>query len=208
MSPAHPCPPLPSPDDLLPISLVSSFLFCPRQAWLSRVEAARAPHAALEEGRVLHEEPDPQGSPEAQREVTVSSERYRLIGRADRVIWAEAGPFPIEIKRGARPGQREHHVQLALLALCLEEMTGQPVLRGEIHHGHARTAEPVAINGPLRAEALHALAHARRAFERVRAPAAQPSPACAGCSLNPLCLPTVTDGRGSARARLAQLLDG
>lgn len=198
--------PSPSPDDLLPISLVASFVLCPRQAWLCRVEAARAPHAALAEGRALHDAPDPEAAPAAQREVTVSSERYRLIGRVDRVIWTPRGPFPVELKRGAQTGQREHHVQLALLALCLEEMTGQPVPRGEIHHGHERAPEPVTIDGSLRAEALHALAHARRAFEHARAPAAQPTPACAGCSLNPLCLPTVTDGRSSARDCLALLL--
>lgn len=194
-----------SDDDLLPISTISSHRFCPRQVWLARVEQLRAPSTALAEGQALHAAPDPAGDEVLARELTVSSERHGIIGRIDRLVRRDGRLLPVEIKRGARPGQPAHHVQLALLALCLEEMVGVPVPWGEIQHGPARAPEPVPIDAALRAEALTALAETRATLARPCAPPAVPTPACAGCSLEPLCLPRLCAGP-SARAALRRLI--
>lgn len=135
----------------LPITAVSTRAFCPRQAYLQHAEAARADNRYTVEGRALHAALPT----DLTHNVHLAHEALGLVGVADAI---EPGPVPIEHKRGDAIDQRPQHIQLALYALCLEEMLGQPVPRGLIAHGLTRRREEVAIDAALRADALRELA--------------------------------------------------
>lgn len=183
----------------LPITAVSSRAFCPRQAYLAHAERERSDNAALIEGRALHAALEDAPTYNAQ----LAHESLGIHGLADAIEPSERGPIPVEHKRGEAHGQRPQRVQLALQAMCLEDMLGVPVHRGLILHGLTRDREEVAIDAALRAEALYQLSALRAELAEPVAPPAENLPRCRGCSLNHACLPTL---RAEARAWLDEHL--
>lgn len=167
--------------DLIAISALQHYVFCPRQCALIHVEGQWAENRLTIEGRILHRNADatrvgPRGGGRstARRDVRIvrglplCSERLGLIGKADVVEFHAAPsqpqalalapvPFPIEYKRGKPKKHDADLVQLAVQALCLEEMLALPeggVPAGAIFYGvtkrrlddalRARTREVIA----------------------------------------------------------------
>lgn len=199
-----------SEDDLLPISALQHYLYCPRQCALIHVEQAWVENVFTAEGRLLHERVDRPQS-EARGGVRVAyglllrSMRLGLTGKADVVEFhGESGgrkvPFPVEYKRG-RPKQKDwDRIQLCAQAMCLEEMLATDVPQGALFYGKTRRREQVAFDERLRgltAETAHAL-HELVASGVTPPPVADER--CAACSLAGRCLPRAAAGKGSARA--------
>ena len=81
-------------------------------------------------------------------------------------------------------------MQLCAQALCLEEMTGRPVMRGAIFYWGSRRRVEVPFDAALRArtEAAVAQAAALLAAGPMPPPIVQRAK-CRACSLQPVCLP-------------------
>lgn len=201
-----------SEDDLLPISALQHYLYCPRQCALIHVEQAWVENVFTAEGRLLHERVDRPQS-EARGGVRVAyglllrSMRLGLTGKADVVEFhASEGqggrkvPFPVEYKRG-RPKQKDwDRIQLCAQAMCLEEMLATDVPEGALFYGKTRRREQVAFDERLRG----LTAETARALHELVASGVTPPPVaderCAACSLAGRCLPKAGAGKGSARA--------
>ena len=111
-------------------------------------------------------------------------DRLGLIGKADLVEFEADGlAYPVEYKHGPRRQRSHDDLQLAAQALCLEEMTGQPVPLGAIFHFSSRRRREVTIDGGLRT----AVEHAVKAVRELLASSALPAPVndarCRHCSL-------------------------
>lgn len=203
-----------SEDDLLPISALQHYLYCPRQCALIHVERAWAENVFTAEGRLLHERVDrPQSESRAGVRVAygllLRSMRLGLTGRADVVEFHGQGdrkvPFPVEYKRG-RPKQKDwDRIQLCAQAMCLEEMLegemlGTRVPEGALFYGKTRRREQVAFDESLRG----LTAETARALHELVASGVTPPPVaderCAACSLAGRCLPKAGAGKASARA--------
>src|SRR5690625_2627939 len=126
-----------------PISALQHWLFCPRQCALIHAEQLWRDNRLTAEGRILHERPDT-GVAESRegnrilRAVQIASRRLGLHGVADVVEMHGSQPFPVEYKRGRPKAHRADEAQLCAQALCLEEMTGQPVAEGALFYGQRR----------------------------------------------------------------------
>lgn len=96
----------------------------------------------------------------------------------------------MEYKHGRQGRWANDEVQLCAQALCLEEMTGRPVARGEIFYWGSRRRVAVAFDAALRARTEAAVAQASGliAAGRLPPPIAQRAK-CHACSLQPVCLP-------------------
>jgi CRISPR-associated exonuclease Cas4 len=201
-----------SEDELLPISALQHLLYCERQCALIHVERLWAENRFTAEGNILHRnahggKPTTRPGGRTLRGVPVHSYELGLFGIADVVATKRSeSPVPVEYKRG-RPKKKDcDRVQLCAQALCLEEMTGRPVTRGEIFYGKVRRRVPVEMSPELRrltidsAMRLHALIRSRRT------PQAEPGRKCERCSLQGPCLPRLVR-LGSARAAFDRLLD-
>ena len=69
------------------------------------------------------------------RAIWLKSEQYKLLGKSD-LIEAESGQlYPVECKRGRKGEWDNDELQVCAQALCLEEMTGEPVNTGYIYSG-------------------------------------------------------------------------
>lgn len=139
----------------VPISALQHWLFCPRQCALIHVERVWAENRLTAEGRILHERAD-DGRPESRdgirilRATQIASEVHGLHGFADVVEMHGDVPYPVEYKRGRPKAQRADEVQLCAQAVCLEEMTGQPIPQGVLFYGKTRRRKIVPLDDDLR----------------------------------------------------------
>lgn len=201
--------------DLIPISALQHFLFCPRQCALIHLEQIWEENLYTAEGRLLHEKAD-SGKVEVRGDVkTVTGLLLRsctlgITGKADVVefhrregVWH---PFPVEYKRGRPKAHNADTIQLCAQAVCLEEMLGLPVPEGALFYGKTRRRLAVPINAALR-KAMEETAGAVHSLMRC---AVTPPPVaderCAACSLAEQCLPRPLSRTNAATRYLESLL--
>ncbi len=203
--------------DLVPLSALQHFMYCPRQCALIHVEQIWVESGLTAEGRILHERVD-QGGTEKRRDVKrvfglpIRSLRLGLVGKADVVEFhrqADGGwlPYPVEHKRGRRKEEDWDRVQLCAQALCLEEMLEVAVPEGALFYGKEQRREIVEIGDALRRETEEVAAAVHRMLAESRTPPPEYGPRCDRCSLANVCLPRGVSGRGNRVARyLANIL--
>lgn len=184
-----------SPDQSLPVSALQHWLFCPRQCTLIHVERLWEENRLTAEGRVLHERADA-GRPESRRgirilrSVHIASSRLGLHGVADVVEMHGSRPYPVEYKRGRPKAHRADEVQLCAQAVCLEEMTGEPVTEGALFYGARQRRMAVPFDEGLRTLTERVAAELRYGLAEAVLPPPVYDPArCDACSLNELCSP-------------------
>lgn len=201
-------------DDLVPLSALQHYLYCPRQCALIHVEQLWAENRQTAEGRLLHERAD-QPQTELRHGVrTVTAMplvnlSLGITGIADVVEFhgSAAGEqaFPVEYKRGRPKAHRADEVQLCAQALCLESMLGRPVPEGALFYGETRRRKPVPFDPPLRELTLSTISATRALFESGRTPLAEyQSRRCDACSLIELCQPRLLGRRESVNHWLRQ----
>ena len=202
-------------DELIPMSALQHYLFCPRQCALIHVEGAWSENYLTAAGRQLHDRVDQIGG-ETRRDVHLAtalrliSVRLGIMGVADMVefhlvanefedgvrvaaklpgrrgLWR---PFPVEYKRGRPKPHRADEVQLCAQALCLEEMLGVSIPAGALFYGATRKREPVAFDATLRALTEKTVVAVRRMLAEDALPPPVVTKGCAACSLREACQP-------------------
>ena len=187
--------------DLIPISALEHFSYCPRQAALIHLEAVWEENIYTLRGRFVHEEVDAGGSEEiegvrVERSLPLRSQRLGLVGIADVVEFYGAIPYPVDYKHGPRRQKEHDDLQLCAQAVCLEEMTGQSVPRGAIYHASSRRRREVHFDASLRERMVEAVRQLRLLLQGDVLPPPPADARCRHCSLNSSCLPqTVADKR-------------
>jgi CRISPR-associated exonuclease Cas4 len=193
-----PAPPLAVEDDLVPLSALQHYLFCPRQCGLIHVERVWIEDAATVEGRSLHARVDngPSDRRHGMRTVRGLSVRSRALGvtgRADAVEFRgsarEPTLYPVEYKRGRPKSHRADEVQLCAQAICLEEMFGTDVPCGAIFYVQTRRRLEIAFDDDLRALTGQVAGAVRAMIHAGRTPLPLRMPACKRCSLFTVCQP-------------------
>jgi CRISPR-associated exonuclease Cas4 len=193
-------------DELLPLSALQHWLYCPRQCALIHLEQAWAENKFTAEGQTLHKKAH-EGSDENKagvritRSLPVVSRTLGISGQCDIVEFhsemAASGPgkslervLPVEYKRGKPKSHRADEVQLCAQAMCLEEMLGVNIASGCLFYGEKKRRTEIVFDAGLRqlttdtAIALHAMIDSRIT------PLADYQPRlCEGCSLIEICQP-------------------
>lgn len=203
-------------DDLIPLSALQHYLYCPRQCALIHVERLWAENQHTAEGRVLHERTD---LPRSERRrgvrsvsaMPLSEPRLGIAGVADMVEFhADEGgerPYPVEYKRGRPKAHRADEVQLCAQAMCLEAMLGKRIDEGALYYGKTRRRVVVAFDELLRALTTQVIASTRELFESGRTPTASyEARRCDQCSLIHLCQPRLLGTRSSVNVWLIRQL--
>ncbi len=117
-------------DQLIFISALQHYAYCPRQFALIHIEQVWAENFFTAEGNLLHErvdscEPEQRCNVRFERSVAVKSQQLHLTGKLD-LLEIEGKPatkyFPVEYKRGKPKKEDWDKIQLCAQALCLEEM--------------------------------------------------------------------------------------
>ncbi len=184
--------------DLIPVSALNQYDYCPRRCWLIHVAGEFLPNPYTVEGELLHERTDrnivtQRGDLLQLRHVQIYSHRLGLIGYADLVEEKEGELYPVEYKRGRKGNWQNDQLQLCAQALCLEEMTERAITRGYVYYAASHRREPVEFTDELRQLVVETVANVRGIMSTTESPASVPGPRCRGCSLYPVCLPRETD---------------
>ena len=192
-----------SDSDLLPLSALQHYIFCPRQCGLIHIEQQWVENRFTAEGRAMHERVD---RPEheirdgirCEFAVPIRSLELGLIGKADLIEFYLPGHtegekvVPVEYKRGRPKPDHCDWVQLCAQALCLEEMLGIRIESGAIFYGQPRRRQQVPISPELREETRRAAENLHRLIDSGKTPPPQyDKKRCSACSLMDICLPQV-----------------
>jgi CRISPR-associated exonuclease Cas4 len=204
--------------DLVALSALQHYLFCPRQCALIHIEQAWAENIATAEGRVAHERVHAVES-EVRRGVrTVTgmplrSDRLGVTGIAD-VVELHRGPngawlpIPVEHKRGRPKAHRADEVQLCAQAMALEEMFAVEIPEGALFYGQPRRRSVVVFDLDLRSLTEATAVATRAMIAAGRTPRmSYDKKRCDACSLLDICRPQTTGAAGSVTAWLEAQVD-
>lgn len=198
-------------DDMLMLSGIQHYRFCPRQWALIHIEQQWADNRLTMEGDILHKHVDDAayrqkcGDYICLRSVDIASHELGLYGISDVIELHPTDdeensishpkypgqwlPYPVEYKHG-RPKKNEvDEVQLAAQAMCLEEQYGIHIGWGAFFYHEIRHRVEVEITDYLRDIVRHCAEEMRSVFKSGRLPAIQYGKHCDRCSLNNLCMP-------------------
>jgi CRISPR-associated exonuclease Cas4 len=196
--------------DLLALSRIADFVFCPRRAGLHLVENIWEDNVFTAEGTRLHERTHESGSESREglvisRSLRIRSFRLGLAGIADVVEFhqCDAGmslpgqeglwrPYPIEYKRGIRKDKIEYRIQLCAQAMCLEEMLQTQVSNGALFYGKSKRRQEVVFDDALRQRTENAAKGLHDLFDSRMTPKARYQKKCQSCSLLETCMPKIT----------------
>lgn len=184
--------------DLIPISALNHFLYCPRRCALIHMEQTFAENVHTLRGNALHENADEvaassEDGVHVERALPLYSDKLGLVGKAD-VVEFHAGdvPYPVEYKQGRKKQYSNDDLQLAAQAVCLEEMTGKPVRLGAIYHHTSRRRREVEITDALRQQVADTTAAVRTLLRSGVLPPPVNDKRCEQCSLLEICQPEAT----------------
>ena len=201
-------------DDMLMLSGIQHFLFCPRQWALIHIEQQWDDNHLTTEGNILHSNVDnphyrqKNGDRITLRSLHLVSKQLGLYGIADAVelvptedisnsithqrysgLWL---PIPIEYKRGRSKISECDRVQVTAQAIALEEMCSLTIDYGAIFYWETRHREIVPITRELReltkkmADEMHCI------YKSGNLPLCEKRPCCRQCSLFNICIPQLS----------------
>jgi CRISPR-associated exonuclease Cas4 len=188
-------------DDLIFLSALNHYIYCPRRCALIHIEQAWSENIFTAEGRIMHEKVDTankesRGNVRIEYGVPMRSLRLGLIGKADVVEFHKQGdkwiPFPVEYKRGKPKMDDCDKVQLCAQAICLEEMLNVEIPEGALFYGQTHHRHDVIFNKVLRLETEAAAKKVHALIEAGITPKAEYSKKCKKCSLLEICLPKMS----------------
>lgn len=204
--------------ELIPLSALQHYLYCPRQCALIHLEQQWAENRHTAEGRLLHNRAD---TPQIERRhgvrtitaMPLSNVSLGISGVADVVEFHSHGgietPRPVEYKRGRPKLHRADEVQLCAQGLCLETMFSCRVNEGDLFYGQTRRRQNVTFDKELRQLTHDTIVATRNMIRAGQTPSARyQAKRCDACSLIDLCQPKLLS-KGQAvntwlREQLAQ----
>ncbi len=180
--------------DYIPIAALNQYSYCPHRCWRMFCLGGFVDNQYTIEGTSLHNRvhtlEDGQREDIWQiRAVWLKSEQYRLIGKSDLIEQNDGRWYPVEYKRGQRGEFDNDELQVCAQALCIEEMTGQPVTLGYLYYAQSHQRQPVEISAELRQQTIATIEAVTCILNTGVMPPAVYSSRCKGCSLYSQCLP-------------------
>ncbi|MBS3918501.1 MAG: CRISPR-associated protein Cas4 [Deltaproteobacteria bacterium] len=206
-----------SEDDLIQLSALQHFAFCPRQCALIHVEQIWLESGLTAEGRIMHEKVHEQdresrGNVRIEYGVPLRSLRLGLIGKADVVEFLRLNketwqPFPVEYKRGKPKLDHCDMIQLCAQAICLEEMLSVSVPSGAIFYGRTRRRFDVSFDDSLRKETEETAKRTHQLITSGKTPPPVYEKRCESCSLIRECLPKAIGKKPSVKRYLSRMIE-
>ena len=200
-------------DDMLMLSGIQHFVFCPRQWALIHIGQQWDENRLTAEGRLIHKNVDnpsyrqKNGDVVTLRSVPISSKVLGLYGYSDAIELMSSEndlncivhpkysgywkPCPVEYKRGcAKPDARDK-VQLAAQVICIEEQYGIIIETAFLYYAETNRREAVPIDVELRTLTQRCADEMHEIFKSGVIPKAEKKHGCANCSLFDVCMPSL-----------------
>lgn len=198
-------------DELLALSGIQHYSFCPRQWALIHIEQQWAENLLTVQGDLVHRRAHDQtirekrGNVITVRGLNVHSYELGFNGQCDVVEFrsdpegvslnGEQGswlPTPVEYKRGKKKAIQADRLQLCAQAICLEEMLCCRVKEAYLYYDQTRSRERVVLSQELRAETQKMADEMHRLYRQAHTPKMKQRAACRSCSIKDLCVPEIS----------------
>ncbi|MCF8053808.1 MAG: CRISPR-associated protein Cas4 [Deltaproteobacteria bacterium] len=206
-----------SEDELISISALAHYSYCPRRCALIHIEQAWEENLFTAQGRLMHERAhsetrETRGNITTARGLPLRSLRLGLVDKADVVEFhrqpaSVAQPFPVEYKRGKPKVESCDKIQLCAQAMCLEEMLNVAVLDGAIFYGTTNRRFDVAFDDLLRRETEETARATHALLDAGVTPPPEHRKSCESCSLLHGCFPKALRPGRSAVAYINTIWD-
>ena len=202
-----------SEDNMLMLSGIQHFRFCPRQWALIHIEQQWTDNRLTIEGQILHEHVDDPyyrqkcGDRITLRAVHIASRKLGLYGISDAIELLPStsaedtilhlrypgrwNPVVVEYKRGKPKVNEIDEVQLAAQTMCLEEMYAIRIPYGAFFYGELCHRVNVDITPDLRNIVTQCAQSMHEIFDKAIIPKAEHGKHCDKCSLKDICMPTM-----------------
>ena len=215
-------------DDLLSLSGIQHYAYCPRQWALIHIEQQWKENLRTKEGRQLHERVDnpsffeSRGNILIARSVPIASYKLGLYGVSDIIEFhnnKKSGvtlpgrngswkPIPIEYKRGKPKENIFDDVQLCAQAICLEEMLGCKISHGYFYYGQIRHRHKVLLNKNLRDIVNDLSGQMHKLFDVNHTPETDRKlKNCRNCSLFDICVPKLKKKKFKIESYINQFIE-
>lgn len=198
-------------DNMLMLSGIQHFVFCPRQWALIHIEQQWAENQLTVEGENLHSRVDDptirmlNNNTITLRRVAIASNALGLYGFCDAIELVSTDDLensichpkyqgryflhPVEYKKGHQKSDDCDVMQLVAQVLCLEEMYNVRIDEASLFYFEVRRREKIAITDTLRSNARFYAQEMRRIYDEAFIPPASYAPRCRRCSLFDICMP-------------------
>ena len=178
----------------VPLAALNQYSYCPHRCWRMFCAGEFVDNQYTIEGTALHHRvhtlsAGQLGETWQVRAIWLKSEQYGLSGKADLIEVEENEYVPIEYKHGKRGDWENDALQLCAQALCLEEMTDQPITKGYVYYAQTHQRQPVNLDDTLRQKTVDMIKKVRQLLETGAMPLPVYGSRCKGCSLYSRCLP-------------------
>lgn len=205
-------------EELLPLSGIQHFAYCPRQWGLIHIEKQWAENLGTAEGRIVHNRVDDpyfsesRGLLRVERSTPLVSKELGLYGVADlmEIVENVKGGIKeytlVEYKRGKPKIDDRDEVQLCAQAVCIEEMRGINIGHGYFYYDMVKRRQRANFTRELRARVKELSAAMHDYFEKGVTPTAEKSSKCRYCSLSDICVPKIGKLKSKASRYLTSYL--
>jgi len=204
-------------DELVPISALSQYAYCPRRCALIHIEQMWNENIFTAEGRIMHEHVHEEGNESRgdvriERGASLRSLELGVIGKADVIEYHRQADgtwqaFPVEYKRGKPKPDHSDKIQLCAQALCLEEMQNVHIPAGALFYGKTRRRLNVEFDAALRQETSEAARQTHSLIASGQTPKPVYAKRCESCSLMAECMPKTIQKKRSVESYLKRMLD-
>jgi len=201
-------------EQLIAISALQHYSFCPRQCGLIHLEQCFDDNALTVRGhavhnRVIESEGFNEGGIRVEHNLPLTSETLGIYGFADVVEFLSDGtPYPVEYKHGKRAAKIHDEIQLAAQAMCLEEIIGKAVPKGAIYYHSSRRRREVSISVVLKQAVKQTIHDVRSMLTSMKLPPPVTDNRCKNCSLIEICQPKVVTDKKKANDLMRELFSG
>ena len=206
-------------EDMLMLSGVQHFVFCPRQWALIHVDQQWADNVLTTEGQILHQNVDnPQYRQKLNNRITlrsvhIASHKLGIYGITDAVELIPGDglsdtdtiahpkyggrfiPYPIEYKRGHSKPDECDIMQLVCQIMCLEEMYNINIPRGALFYWEVRQREEIVVDDGMKDRAQSYLTKMHEIIKSGKLPKADKGNKCRRCSLSDICMPEISENK-------------
>lgn len=205
-------------EDLLPLSGIQHFAYCPRQWGLIHVESQWVENLGTALGRLIHQRVDnpyfseSRGEVSIERTIPLVSKQLGLYGMADllEIKREQKGQTVnltlVEYKKGKPKKDDCDEVQLCAQGICLEEMLDITLCGGYMYYDTIKHRQWVPFTDVLRCRVSELAYLMHKHYSEGKTPAAAKSRKCRGCSMESVCLPELDKLKGRADKYLTNYL--
>lgn len=198
-------------NEMLMLSGIQHFMFCPRQWALMQLEQQWADNRLTLEGDILHARVDnpfyrqKNGDTITMHSVHIASRQLGLYGITDAVELLPSAsltdtithsqypgrwkPFPVEYKHGRPKKNNCDKMQLVAQVISLEEMYGIHIPEAALYYNEVKHRETVSITDELRRQAQQCADQMHQMCRSKKIPDARKMRGCKSCSLKDICMP-------------------